>query len=234
MPNYVGSNENFLENVKQSQRCQRNWDYDVDIDIDTVNYLLDVGYNMPTKQNQDSIQIITFRNRHKIELLSSRAYNEKAFDQKNSGHYHNPQANAPLVFAFILRPDMVKNGAKDHIGVECGLAAGAIALAANNMGLRTGFCACFDQGGFDFSDKINLSNNKFDPKDIHLLLGVGHPVKDKPYNIGNKGVGYYIDRESHMNVRVNPDQTRPFPTYNKGGNEYNSNHMSPEEKRIIL
>ena len=53
--------ELFLNTVQNFQHCQRNFDLSQTVDDSTVNWLLNVGYSTPTKQNLDSFEIVMDR-----------------------------------------------------------------------------------------------------------------------------------------------------------------------------
>ena len=48
----------YLEIIEKFQHCQRNWDLEKTVDDETIDYLLEVGYNVPTKQNLNSFKIV--------------------------------------------------------------------------------------------------------------------------------------------------------------------------------
>ena len=195
---------NWLDLIEQTQHCQRNWDLDKSLDQETIDWLFDVGYNMPTKQNLSSVQIVAFTDRTIIEHLTKSAVN-KGWSQPRT---KNPQMLAPVVFAFFEKNDKDerKRSQQKRMGnnttmIEIGLAAGAMALAANNIGLRTGFCKCFYplESGLDKKNKVAraLRNYKIKGTDIGLALGVGYPVEGLPSHIDN-------DRSKHTRFEKKP------------------------------
>ncbi len=203
----------WLKLVESTQHCQRNWDFEKTIPDGTIDWLFDIGYAMPTKQNQPSVQIVAFKSRSSISLMSEMAYEPKN-ESPNSGKINNPQTNAPLLFAFIKRKDLLLHSSGSTIDTEIGLTSGAIALAANSIGLKTGFCACINDKG-DISKKLKklLSSKNIKIKEIRLLLGVGYPKEGWPSN----------QSESTM-----------FPSYSKDANKHYPNFLPDIEKKIIL
>lgn len=188
---------NWLDLIEQTQHCQRNWDLDKSLDQETIDWLFDVGYTMPTKQNLSSFQIVAFTDRTMIEYLTASAINKGW----RSRHVKNPQMLAPVVYTFFGKTDEVEKSRSQEkrIGsgttmIEIGLAAGAMALAANSVGLKTGFCKCFYplESGLDKKNKVAraLRNYKIKGTDIGLALGVGYPVEGLPSHIDN-------DRSKH-------------------------------------
>ena len=183
---------NWLDLIEQTQHCQRNWDLDKSVDQEIIDWLFDVGYTMPTKQNLSSFQIVAFTDRTMIEYLTASAVNKGWHGRQ----VKNPQMLAPVVFTFFEKKDdeEKKRSLEKRLGnnttmTEIGLAAGAMALAANNIGLRTGFCKCFYplESGKDKKNKVAraLRNYKIKGKDIGLALGVGYPVEGLLSNIDN-------------------------------------------------
>lgn len=188
---------NWLELIEQTQHCQRNWNYDKLISLETIDWLFDVGYNMPTKQNLSSIQIVAFTNKQAIQDLTDNAIASET--ERHLRHIKNPQVSAPLIFGFFMREDSteVERSQKKRVGndttnIEIGIASGAMALAANSIGLRTGFCKCFtplEKGKKTYTSKL-LKRNNLHFKNLCLLLGVGYPNDSIPSNQGPTGLLY--------------------------------------------
>ena len=178
----------WLKLIESTQHCQRNWDFDKVIDEKTIDWLFDVGYTMPTKQNKDTVQIVAFKSREIVELVSKHAYDRRDIinHTKYGGHKNNPQTNAPLLFGFIPIHYKNRDYNKPRIGVEIGLAAGAIALAANSIGMKTGFCQCFEaEHGWTKKETLFLRRKNIKIGDLVLLLGIGYPIESKKHNIDN-------------------------------------------------
>jgi nitroreductase len=183
---------NWLDLVEGTQHCQRNWNLDKSLDQETIDWLFDVGYTMPTKQNLSSFQIVAFTDRTMIECLTASAINKGW----RSYHVKNPQMFAPVVFTFFEKTDDEEESRSQEkrIGnnttmIEIGLAAGAMALAANSVGLKTGFCKCFYplESGIEKKNLIRkaLKRYKIKATNIALGLGVGYPIEGLASNIGN-------------------------------------------------
>lgn len=177
----------WLKLIESTQHCQRNWNFDKVIDEKTIDWLFDVGYTMPTKQNKDSIQIIAFKTRELVELVSKHAYDQ--YDHaKHSGHKNNPQTNAPVLFGFLPIFHNDDKYVKAKSSLEIGLAAGAMALAANSIGMKTGFCQCFENDwGWSKTELRLLKRKNVNIGDINLLVGMGYPIETQKHNIDNTG-----------------------------------------------
>ena len=185
---------NWLDLIEQTQHCQRNWDLDKSVDQEIIDWLFDVGYTMPTKQNLSSFQIVAFTDRTMIEYFTASAINKGW----RSRHVKNPQMLAPVVFTFFEKKDdeekkrsLEKRQGNNTTMVEIGIAAGAMALAANSVGLKTGFCKCFYplESGIEKKNKIAKALKPYMIKGtaIALALGVGYPIEELASNIGNDG-----------------------------------------------
>ena len=191
---------NWLDLVEQTQHCQRNWDHNRTVDPATVDWLLDIGYTMPTKQNLDTVQIVAFQDRKQIEHIARSAVDSRLTWKKDL--IQNPQMLAPVVFLYFKKMDQEETqrslherseykGGTTHI--EIGLVAGAMALAANSVGMKTGFCRCFgviedaeaDNPVVQLLKTQRLQNLGVDPRQLQLGLGVGYPLQDRPSHIDN-------------------------------------------------
>lgn len=188
----------YLSAVESSQHCQRNWDYEKTIDIDQIKWLWNVGTTTPTKENVDSFDISVVTDRTLITEISKVATNNPSY-QEEWGQFkdrvQNPQTLAHAVFLFWLREELSVTELRDDRGrmsfddwynvvmAEIGISASAVAVAANLMGLKTGFCRCID-----FNLITTKFKKKFDrhPEDrLMLILGIGHPLTDRPHNYHN-------------------------------------------------
>jgi nitroreductase len=93
----------YLEVIEKFQHCQRNWDLEKTVDDETIDYLLEVGYNVPTKQNLNSFKIVCIKDRDEVlkwasiarnsdDTITNVGENTKQFMDK--GGLQNPQTNA--------------------------------------------------------------------------------------------------------------------------------------------
>jgi len=191
--------DEFLSAVNSSQRCQRNWDLSKEIDLETINWLIDVGYNTPTKQNLNSFDIVCIKDRDVIQQFANAARNSddelsqisKSLSSAiKQGRMQNPQTNSNILFLFFMREEDRDSSTKfyrDHgnalskgsyrvlTSLEVGLSAGAIAIAANSLGLKSGFCKCFWEDAFP---KKVLKAHKLNRYNLLLMLGIGYPLYD--------------------------------------------------------
>jgi nitroreductase len=191
----------MLATVQRSQRCQRNWDLTKEIDLETVNWLMEIGYTAPTKHNLDTFEIVAVTDREKIHQFSNAAKthkdhnsNQKLSPQIRKGDkVQNPQTDANVLFLFFLKPESRNTDERafrekslsppinywtECVNLEIGLAASAIAIAANQIGLRSGFCRCYDKSKMPMH---LLSDYNLDVDSFVIFLGVGHPIVELSY-----------------------------------------------------
>jgi hypothetical protein len=213
---------NFLEITKSMQHCQRNFDLEKIIPDNVVDWLYDIGYSTPTKQNLNSFQIVAFTQRDVIFEIAKTA--TSIYDEVESttselkskiltnARMQNPQVDANLLFMFFRRPEsyfsnkrIIREGKLGDIdkwsmatNFEAGISAGAIALAAHSIGFKTGFCKCFHQVLLDkILTSFGLSTDNFS-----AALGVGYPIVSLPHYIHtdklNKSASYRKESFTRM------------------------------------
>jgi hypothetical protein len=211
----------MLNYVKTFQHCQRNWDLTKLVTDETVNWLMEVGYSTPTKQNLNTFDIVCIKDRSVIQQFAKCArnpdYNYELLPDSikkdlENGRLQNPQTDANLLFLFFTRPQertsdirQQREGGlpeelqkwRSNTNFEMGIAASAIGIAATSIGMRTGFCRCIfhDILPQDILDKYNL--NKYN---LEVMLGVGYPLykNHASHNDGKKIHNSYkkiIDRK---------------------------------------
>ena len=177
----------LYNDVTSIERCQRNWNYEKHIDSKTIDYLYNCGIGTPTKQNLQSFNLYLFTDLNEIEKIATSA----AHPNYNEQGLQNPQVYAPLLFMWEYRKEALyekeeltgviqsKQGFKEEVCIEVGISSCAIALAAAQLNMKTGFCRCFDDVKFpkSISEKYSIR-----PRRFVLFLGVGYPVDKLPHN----------------------------------------------------
>lgn len=150
--------------------CQRNWDYSIEIPENDISALVNVAKHMPTKQNLECYQLVVSNNREFNKYFYELSYD--GIDDNNK--WRNGQVNAPLLFLWVW-----PNGTWERtheiqkdFNTACGISSGAVALSANMLGYRTGFCRCF-QGETITKEMNKLLNINSDG--VFLALGIGYP-----------------------------------------------------------
>lgn len=187
----------ILSTVYRSQRCQRNWDLSKEVDSETINWLMEIGYTTPTKQNLDTFEIVCISNREVIKEFSKAAtnppYNLDALSDHlrkeiENGRVQNPQTDSNLLFLFFLKPEQRTSALRADrergependaywracTNLEIGLAASAIGIAANSIGMKSGFCRCIDH---DLIPTDILKTYNINPYHLEVMLGIGYPL----------------------------------------------------------
>lgn len=171
----------ILGNVGSFQHCQRNFDLKKEMPLDDVNFLIDVALTTPTKQNLNTFHLLAITNREIIESIAEKAYNDN-----DEEIFLNSQVNCNLLFMYFINwkeynsavyfsraaGDGNKAGYDHLANLEIGISIGAVGVAANHMGLRTGCCACFSPK--NMKNDI-FKKNKLQLRDLRLMFGIGYP-----------------------------------------------------------
>tara|TARA_R110000796_G_scaffold101119_1_gene209864 strand:- start:3 stop:425 length:423 start_codon:yes stop_codon:yes gene_type:complete len=108
--------------------------------------------------------------------LRQKIYKGTLADSSKPKSRYNPQTLAPYILAFDIRSEAIDGVLDDYYryeaGVEIGLAAMYVSLAAPAMGLAVGFCACI-QNSKDMVIDLGISPQ--------LYLGIGYKSPSKTY-----------------------------------------------------
>ena len=173
--------------IEIAQRCQRNWDITQELPKEVISALIEVVEKSPTKQNEDYYSVIFITDRNKIEEI----YNHTGFYTAaglSSDLSKNPQVLANMLVAFCSKdPTTFRNPVEEYSDVRLvstnrnqaiGIASGQLVMASALLGLKTGFCGCFDSKA--------VSTILSSPS-VELLVGVGYPDITK-------------DRRRHQNI----------------------------------
>ena len=114
---------------------------------------------------------------HTLPELQQKMYRGTEADPGNPKSRYNPQVLAPYVLAFGIRgtpqDGVDKNYYFYEAGVEIGLAAMYVSLAAPAVGLAVGFCACI-QNMHDMVEDIGITPL--------LYLGIGYKSEALTYH----------------------------------------------------
>lgn len=195
--------DKFLSRIESMQRCQRNFDFSKPISREIVEYLYKIGHTTPTKQNLNSFQLVAFTDREQILEIAKAATSvydpwdpehELKADIQSGKRMQNPQVNATVLFMYFLRPEsktsdlrLEREGTTGDsmeywrivTNFEMGLSASAISIAAHSMGMKTGFCRCFNR---EMLAKI-IEPYGLHPDDFSTALGVGYPIEGVPHYV---------------------------------------------------
>lgn len=160
--------KNIFNSVISTEHCQRNWDYNKDIDENHLNLLTHVATTMPTKQNQEYYQLVVSTNLDLNKEIYKLAYFDGQRNPSYENHY-NSQVSAHILFMWcpFINFNISKFGNYESAGrVSIGISAGAVALAANQLGYKSGFCGCFGQK--EVTKKLNSKLNLHKKTELNL------------------------------------------------------------------
>jgi|SaaInl59LU_5_DNA_1037362.scaffolds.fasta_scaffold49127_1 hypothetical protein len=136
--------------------------------LEDINKIIDgIHDHVPSKQRKVRFKIAVIPG-HSVPELQLAMYRGTCADMDDIRPRYNPQVLAPWVLAFAPRwtdRTVSDNYFNYEIGTEIGLAAMYSSLAAANMGMAAGFCACI-QNRDEMAPLIG-----FKPK---LYLGIGY------------------------------------------------------------
>ena len=170
-------NDSLTEATLVSQHCQRNWDYNHFVPDDDIATLIEVATTAPTKQNLSYYKLIA---------STDRSFNNYCFknsiDPGNSDTFtRNTQVDAPLLLLWCYDPQagddnnelfVPDQSVSINYDKSIMISLGATALAAAQLGYRTGFCQCVVR------ESINQKLKETFNKDLVFsgtFLGIGKP-----------------------------------------------------------
>lgn len=141
-----------LQDVKQSRKCQRNWDHSKTVPEEHVKHLIEVATNSPTKQDECYFDLYVVTNRNALhELYLNHSW---GFVVDYDVQYRNPQVDGHVMFFWARKiPDTNRNAWVDgslkdsqpfsRVWTNCltaiGISSGMVALTAAKLGYATGF-----------------------------------------------------------------------------------------------
>ena len=182
--------------VTTSQACQRNWDLDREIPQEHLDLMIHAATQAPSKQNYSYFDLYAITDREKIKAVTDLTLGAtiKNTETKESKLVTNVQADANVLFVFdckqlsqMSQDYQDDQEVKEHDDWEqfkkanestlrifymdahraIGIGSGQLALVANLLGYRSGYCQCFDDD--KIKEELNLRGH------FILLLGVGFP-----------------------------------------------------------
>jgi hypothetical protein len=163
--------------AETAERCQRNYDITQLLPKEHVDYIMSVCTTMPSKNNKNLYRLLAIQNTD----ISRKIYVKGAWTpgdpklKEVSNQYRNGQVYAPLLLIWdgSVRPKFADSLEDHHMAV--GISSGAAALAAAELGYKTGFCRCFQQKKVE--GILNRHTGQTLNLDITLMLGIGLPDK---------------------------------------------------------
>lgn len=192
----------IFDSVNTTERCQRNWDHNINFSNGDLELLIKVATTMPTKQNQEYYELVVSTDIAFNKEIYKIAYHTESEKPPSYKNHYNYQVAAHALFLWCPYTDFNnKFGDYEITGrMSMGISAGAVALSANQLGYKTGFCACFDHDLL-----IEKINNKINSNiaSVEVGLGIGHPNLNFPSNkvVENNKVIKTLDHR-YKNIKV--------------------------------
>ena len=186
---------NLLDAAQSAEHAQRNWTGGVR--ERDKKLFIDIARTMPTKQNIPTYELVVSTNKELNKFVYLNSYNpHQREDDGNISVDHggkffrNSQVNAPLLFIYLIYQNpknisryVEENRSQFYLGT--GISSGAVALAANIKGYKTGFCSCVISinvvRALKDKYKVDIDPKFADRIDI-MLLGIGHPNENLKHN----------------------------------------------------
>ncbi len=189
----------ILKSMHESRKAQRNWSNEK-IDQETIDFLIEIATNAPSKQNEVDFTLAVITNEQKLKEHEARFTWGYHWDKTNSA-MHNTQVHAPLIFIYgkTLPEDLYEDiwGAdeegeginesfeetfRDTQNKSAGISAGQLVLAAHMIGLKTGFNQNTTYNGETNSTwKEWLGYKQSDYYEPMFVVGIGHPDPNLPW-----------------------------------------------------
>jgi hypothetical protein len=185
------------ESLLQSKQCQRNW-ANTRVEPDDVEFFKLTLQQIPKKQGQMFHHTVFIENQ---ELIDRIYYNAKEEGEPNP---HNGQSSAPLLVLFIpydtaILPSVGNQVSENYnndnqdtaqyvfagtdVHNSVGIHSGMLALIANQIGYRTGFCSCFNTVAKQiFAEICKDSKTPLLDFGSTITLGIGHADSQHPHN----------------------------------------------------
>ena len=175
------SNKNLEKIIEESSYCQRNWDLSKQIKQEDIETMKVAVSRCPSKQNRIFYKVLHTQNRRIIEKIHEQT-DGFTIDFEDKSTTTNPQVLANILFIFV-RDKENKEGVRtieewndgNVVGQgrtyqdedrSIGVASGYLAMTANILGYKTGYCQCFNDN--KIKELLQIDN------EILLLIGVGY------------------------------------------------------------
>ena len=182
--------------IKQTQICQRNWNYTRSIDPKIVEHLLWVACNAPSKQYEAYYDVYWSTDRDTIQEMSRYTWG-CTHHRDPPSTWRNAQANANMYMVFVGKePDTQLNCHQDgslkensesarweNAYVSVGIAMGQVMYIANQLGLVTGANKSHGDmnGDLYWEKKLGIEEDvAAGRKRITYGIGIGYPNRHRP------------------------------------------------------
>lgn len=182
--------------IKNTQVCQRNWNYNREINPKIVEHLLWVACNAPSKQYEAYYDVYWSTDRDTIQEMSRYTWG-CTHHREPPSTWRNSQANANMYMLFVGKePETNQNCHQDgkiklnddparweNAYVSVGIAMGQVMYVANQMGLVTGANKSHGDinGDFYWEKKLGIEEDVARRrKRITYGIGIGYPNSHRP------------------------------------------------------
>ena len=180
------SNKNLEQIIEKSSYCQRKWDLSKQVKQEDIETMKVAVSKCPSKQNRIFFKVLYTQNRSIIEKIHEQT-DGFTIDFEAKSTTTNPQVLANILFIFV-RHNEDKEGVRtieewdngNVLGLgrtyqdeerSIGVTSGYLAMTANILGYRTGYCQCLDNT--KIKEVLKIDN------EILLLMGVGYENTNK-------------------------------------------------------
>lgn len=209
--------KDLLQSTLNFQHCQRNFDLTKPLDNVIARNLYEIALSTPSKQNYVNFDCIAITNRQMIRQIAEVCIHEDRDDllpmlkeEWKNGRLQNPQVDTHMLLLYFVKPENENIDHSDRTGLkkvdnwkrltnmEIGISTGAVGLAANMLGLRTGFCKCF------IEDRLpEFTQYGIDKEDLEVILGIGYPLyKDHTIHTDDRFVSLSYDKEEQKIIFI--------------------------------
>jgi len=216
------------------QQCQRNWNLNYTVGSYTLNYLLWIAQNAPSKQHEAYYDVYYSTDRATIDYLYKFSWGST--HRKNPpAMWRNSQMNASLYMIWVVKqPPTMYNcnndgtlqspwgqSRWDNALVSVGMSMGLVMRAANKMGLNTGPNKVVDLGpdyDYEWEKKLGIYDDVMaGTKRIFFGLGIGMANPGRP-RWESDDPEFAIGASNGHNVTVKYDDP-DFEPLSKNGKE---------------
>lgn len=183
--------------MRNMQQCQRNWYLDYKLADDTIEYLLWIAKNAPSKQHEAYYDVYYSSDREVIEYLYQFSWGS-TYRRNPPSCWRNSQMNANFYMIFVCKQpptmyncnndgtDQDANGLSrwENSIISVGMAMGLVMRAANKMGFSTGPNKIKDLGpdyNYEWEKRLGIYEDVIaGRKKLYYGLGIGVANSNRP------------------------------------------------------
>ena len=242
----------LVEAMHLSRRCQRNWTSQ-NIDEETINGLIEIALNAPSKQNEVHFALAVITNKDVLkDVYDDFVWGFHAYEYNSAMRNTQMGASALFIYGYSTQTDIngdshgndqsneISKGFDDRMNLAAersiGISSGQLVLAANMLGLQTGFCQNLyynDKDENDWKEVLGLQQDTdFCPS---LAVGVGYGDTSLEW-YQTRDLEYLVASKKERNLRENTVLENPSSDRRllKDRKVFNFGPKSTEEKNVPL